>query len=191
MRLSINQKLRGGFSVAILVALALGAIGYLELGSQVDSFEKILKEDYHSVSLSRELEIGVLQCRRAEKDFFLSIGTLEAQAHYLERFKEVSSALYDKAVRFAVLAAADSDQEINSVRQSVTGLPQVCQESTWAFLEIVAQVQANPNLTARQSNALMDKHKANMHLMESSVKQAITEARFTQGLMLALVSWAY
>ncbi|MBI5522661.1 MAG: MCP four helix bundle domain-containing protein [Desulfarculus sp.] len=201
MRLSIKQKLWSGFSLAILVALLLGGLGYGELNSQVSSFEKILKEDYPFVSLSRQIEIAILQCRRAEKDYFLNIGQPQAQARYLGRFQEVSADLLAKAERFAALAAADQDEELAPIRQGVAGLPRACQVYIQGFMEIVAQVEADPALTARQSNQLMDKYRANIHDMEStagaaaqagekmyagSVDRAIGEARFTQVVLLVL-----
>ncbi|CAO0823298.1 hypothetical protein DFAR_3630009 [Desulfarculales bacterium] len=114
--MSVRHKLWAGFSTAILVTMLVEAIDYGELSGQGFSFEKILKQDYPCVSLSREIEIGVLQCRRAEKDFFLNIGKAEAQKRCLERFEAVSSALYSKSQRLAALASAEPDPEINSVR---------------------------------------------------------------------------
>jgi methyl-accepting chemotaxis protein len=202
MNLSIKHKLWAGFSLAILVALALGALGYVELYRQVASFEKILNEDYPFVSLSRQIEIDILQCRRAEKDFFLNIGKPDSQARYLTRFKEVSGSLLAKSQKFAAMAAADQDEELAPVRQAVAGLPQVCQAYTQGFLGIVSQVKADPSLSARQSNLLMESHKAAIHEMESaseaavkagekmyenSVAKAVDEAGFAQGLLLALV----
>ncbi|MBI4797370.1 MAG: MCP four helix bundle domain-containing protein [Desulfarculus sp.] len=201
MRLSIKQKLWAGFSLAILVALLLGGLGYGELNSQVSSFEKILKEDYPFVSLSSQIEVAILQCRRAEKDFFLNIGRPEVQERYLARFKEVAADLLAKSERFAALAAADQDQELAPIRQAVAGLPRACQVYSQGFMEIVAQVKADSGLTARQANQLMDKYRASIHDMEStavaaaqagekmyagSVDRAIAEARFTQVVLLVL-----
>jgi methyl-accepting chemotaxis protein len=200
--MSIKKKLIGGFALAMAVALILGVIGYGELRLQVNNFAKILEEDYPYVSLAREMQVTILQCRRAEKDFFLSIGKADAQEKYLAVFQGRSSDLLRQSQKFADMTAADKDEALISVRADVSQLPKLCQDYVTGFYSVAEKVKADPSLTARQSNALMEAYKENIHRMESvasasakagdamfdgSVDEAVSGAKTGQWLMLIVV----
>jgi methyl-accepting chemotaxis protein len=161
-----------------------------------------LEEDYPYVSLSKGIQASILQCRRAEKDFFMSIGKPEQQEKYLAHFQEVSATLLRQSTRFAEMTAADQDEQLNPVRADIAALPRLCQDYVAGFNTVVDRVRADSSLTARQSNALMEAYKDNIHKMESiaqtaskagdamfdgSVDLAVSGAKTAQYLMLIVV----
>ncbi len=73
VRLTIRNKLIGGFAIVLLLAVIVGGIGILDLGKVKAENDLVVNTYLNFKDLSRQVDVAMLSARRSEKDYIMRL----------------------------------------------------------------------------------------------------------------------
>jgi rsbT co-antagonist protein RsbR len=110
MRLSFQQRLMVAFGTLALLVAAMAAATLWGLNT-LRASGNFATADIQTSRLASDVALRTLLCRRYEKDFFLSSGSLDAQDAPLQLWHQASMDLRGSIKAFEDAAATDADRE--------------------------------------------------------------------------------
>ncbi|SFE98350.1 methyl-accepting chemotaxis protein [Paenibacillus algorifonticola] len=95
MKLTISKKLYGGFFSILLLLIVIASLNYVEIGSINSTYQKLLQERSHSVSLVKDLSLSIKNENLSITGFLLMNDEAEIDAYRdsVRRYNEVSQQL--------------------------------------------------------------------------------------------------
>ncbi len=166
-KLSIKQKLVGGFLFSSLIVFIVGGTGFVVISRNVDVVETIVQVDLKEYMGFEEVHDLMLQNRRDAKDFFLNIGNREAQEKALQRFREASKELMVTVKRVDALRFVD-DKEMKIRKYFVQNYLAYKE----GFFKIARDIFADPSITPSYANNVLTKpYRENVHNFEEAFAQ--------------------
>lgn len=172
--ISVKTKLWGLIAVMLLLIISVGAVGFVTLYRGAATLKEFVDQDEALQNLTGQVHLHIIQLRRFEKDYFLNIGNPEKQQEYLKKYQEIDAAMPQLLGNLATLARTDVHLTQN-LQAKVAALPALYADYRGGFYDTVRRLQADPNQTPQQANALMAKFKADIPILETDMT-AVAEA---------------
>ena len=172
--ISVKTKLWGLIAIMLLLIISVGAVGFVTLDRGAATLKEFVYQDEALQNLTSRVHLNIIQLRRFEKDYFLNIGNPEKQQEYLKKYQEIDAAMPQLLSNVAVLARGDVHLT-QDLQAKAAALPALYADYRNGFYDTVRRLQAEPNLTPQQANALMAKFKADIPVLETDMA-AVAEA---------------
>ena len=165
--ISVKTKLWGLIAIMLLLIISVGAVGFVGLDRGAATLKEFVDQD-EAQNLTDRVHLKIIQLRRFEKDYFLNIGDPEKQQEYLLKYQEIDAGLPQLMDNLATLARPDAHLPPD-LQAKAAALPGLYADYRGGFYDTVQRLQAEPNLTPQQANALMAKFKANIPVLEADM----------------------
>jgi methyl-accepting chemotaxis protein len=166
--ISVKTKLWGLIAVMLLLIISVGAVGFVSLDRGAATLKELVDQEEALQNLTVRVHLNIIQLRRFEKDYFLNIGHPEKQQEYLKKYQEIDAAMPQLMSNVAILARGDIHLT-QDLQAKAAALPPLYAGYRNGFYDTVRRLQAEPNLTPQQANALMDKYKADIPVLEADM----------------------
>ena len=171
--ISVKTKLWSLIAIMLLLIISVGAVGFVTLDREAATLKEFVDQD-ESQNLTDRVHLNIIQLRRFEKDYFLNIGNHEKQQEYLKKYQEIDAAMPQLLGNVATLARANIHLS-QDLQAKAAALSALYADYRNGFYDTVRRLQADPNLTPQQANALMAKFKADIPILETDMA-AVAEA---------------
>jgi len=172
--ISVKTKLWGLIAIMLLLIISVGAVGFFTLERGAATLKEFVDQDEVLQNLTGRDHLNIIRLRRFEKDYFLNIGNPEKQQEYLKKYHEIDAAMPQLLDNLMTLVKADVHLP-PALQAKATALPALYADYRKGFHDTVHRLQAEPNLTPQQANALMVKFKADIPILEMDMT-AVAEA---------------
>ena len=166
--ISVKTKLWGLIAIMLLLIISVGGVGFVTLDRGAATLKEFVDQDEALQNLTGRVHLNIIQLRRFEKDYFLNIGNPEKQQEYLKKYQEIDAAMPQLMSDLATLARSDVHLPPD-LQAKAAALPGLYADYRGGFYDTVQRLQAEPNLTPQQANALMAKFKANIPVLEADM----------------------
>ena len=166
--ISVKTKLWGLIAIMLLLIISVGAVGFVTLDRGAAALKELIYQDEALQNLTSRVHLHIIQLRRFEKDYFLNIGNPEQQQEYLKKYQEIDAAMPQLLSNVAVLARGDVHLT-QDLQAKAAALPALYADYRNGFYDTVRRLQAGPDLTPQQANALMAKFKAGIPVLEADM----------------------
>ncbi|MEW6660541.1 MAG: methyl-accepting chemotaxis protein [Thermodesulfobacteriota bacterium] len=176
MQITIKKKLAAGFFIMVALILMVGGLGFVGLSKKITEMNQIFQRDLTLLVQALAVETEMLQHRRFEKDFLLNIGKPETQKKYLGQFQQKAASIREKIQEVEKLSREDQNFSPD-LKQQLTTLTSLYGKYHQAFLDLVVQLQSQPDLSPQKANELLTPHKKTIHDLESIIEAAAKEVR--------------
>ncbi len=162
--MKIGSRLLLGFGVVVAIALAIGAAGYWGIGSINTQILSILHGDAAIAMTSMDTNVGVLQMRRSEKDFFLNIGAPEKQADYMNKWETANKDTHEAVDKLDKILYVQDEKDILKDMKS-----EMANYET-GFKKVSGMVTAGTLKTPQDANKAIGEYKDAIHKMEAAAE---------------------
>ncbi|HSN16035.1 MAG TPA: methyl-accepting chemotaxis protein, partial [Anaeromyxobacteraceae bacterium] len=151
--LAIGLRLAFSFLLMLLITFAVAASGYWGVGRIADVVDGMLAGDYKQTRFSDDGNVAVLELRRFEKDYLLSLGDAQSQEKYAQEWSATSKKLLVILDDLAKLATEDEDRRAVETARRELGAYEA------GFSRVQAAVRSGEAVTPQDANRLMGEYK--------------------------------
>ncbi len=156
--LKLSSKMIVGFTMVLVPFMIAILIYHDAVTSSNKSFQNLMKEDMAIAQYSRDVDIGMLQCRRNEKDFLL-----RHDKKYSSMFAKDIEGLRKNAQELLALSQKSGNMEIAGKTESIVAN---VQEYGKAFNQVALSWEERG---LDQDSGLQGKFREIVHVLEKSI----------------------
>ena len=174
--MTITKRLLIAFGLALIVAVAIGTIGFQGITTNIKMTDALIHKDADFLSNALTLNIEALQHRRYEKDFFLNIGNPEKQKKYISKFDKVSNSLKGRLEHLSKASKEELDlpEEVNiAIAEALTAY----NAYYGSFKDLSKTVLNDDTITPQQGNKMMKPFKEKIYTFEKSVNTIVDASK--------------
>ncbi|MHB8882172.1 MAG: methyl-accepting chemotaxis protein [Thermodesulfovibrionales bacterium] len=168
--MKIGSKLFMGFGIVVAIMIAIGGSGYWGSTSITSETMKLLHSDVAISEVAMGVEIGILQLRRYEKDFFLNIGSKEKEAGYIKKWNSALEKTEKAIAETEKLLITQADKDtLKAMKTNISVY-------VAGFRKVSDMVTAGSIKDPAAGNAAITEFKDAIHDMEANAETLDTEA---------------
>ncbi len=166
----LSRKLGGGFAVLLLLAAAIGVVGYTGVHGMEEDVERIAARNA-LYGTSHHIKTLMLQHRRYEKDIFLNIGNRTKQVDkYLPRIEAKSKEIREAIAQFNQGVQADAHLA-SDVKEKARQLPGLYEQYYKGMRTVTGRAMEEAQITPQAANKAMEPHKEAIHDLEGNIDE--------------------
>ncbi len=180
--LRIGARLALVLCGVLLLTAAVALSGVFGVSTLYATSARVLSEDVALAERATEIQNGVLQARRFEKDAFINLADADKLAGYLKKWQDNRARLaatIDKAA--ALPLAAEDRQALDTMRQGLKSYAA-------GFEASIAQVKEGKITSTQDANADIGKSKQFIHALESASDAMADRAMARAGQAMGTVA---
>ena len=165
--MSIKKLLIFGFSIAIVLSLLTGLIGFNSAVNTTEQLDVLVHKDMGLRELALEMQVSLLMHRRYEKDIFLNIGNVQKQQKYLQKLDGATASMRDAIAK--IQALTKKIPEIPSQDRNAVNTFNLSYDKYINGFKQLAQRAMTENITPGEANKLMKPFKEHLYTMSDTL----------------------
>ena len=171
---NIRNRLWALLALAVIWAVALGAVGYTVVSGQLKETDQRIDVYENMAFLVFEIREDLLKNRRREKAFFLNTRNPASQKHILEQLHITDQNLVSNLNKLLRMAeeAPDIRQDILSMVHNLEPGYRIERE---AFTKVVQAVKKDPDIIPWKANQMMSRYRKPAMVFEASLEKVAAD----------------
>ncbi|MDH4231805.1 MAG: methyl-accepting chemotaxis protein [Nitrospirota bacterium] len=163
--MKIGKRMAFGFSLILILLIGVGIAGYWGVHSVTQTTLTMLAYDAQISEDAARARANIVGLRRFEKDFFINIGSQEAEAKYIKEWSDELEHLQERTKELEkVVYLKEEKVMVDTIQKDV-------EDYASGFNKVKKLIQSGQIKTTREANEAINEYKEHAHQMEKDAQE--------------------